>query len=119
MPSRSSSTPVTQLLTFVRCPKLVSQHALHHALHVLGVRVPRTIVDGRLVDLVVRRVASLEDVERSSHVTLGELEEGLFPVVRQLDPDHATPTIYNNQLSLTMSGGKKRAPLTLLARPPG
>jgi hypothetical protein len=106
MPSRSSSTPVTLLLTFVRRPKLVPQHALYNALHVLGVRVTRTIVDGRLVDLVVRRVASLEDVERSSHVTLGEFEEGLFPIVRQLDPEGATPTIYIHQLSPIMSGGK-------------
>lgn len=54
--------------------------------------IPRAIINGRLVHFVVSRVARLEYVERSPHVSLGKLEEGLFAIGRDLDTVRESPS---------------------------
>jgi hypothetical protein len=67
--------------------ELCGHHRFDHALDVIRMWVPGARVHGRLVDNVERSMAGLEDIESSSHVSLGQLEERLKTRRVEIDPD--------------------------------
>jgi hypothetical protein len=77
-------------LTIMRCSKLSVHHGVYYLFHISWQGCTGAIVNGSLVDAIVCCMACLKNVQRSSHVTLGELDQSFFAVPSQIAAEEST-----------------------------